>query len=899
MQIREIHIDGFGVFTDKRISGLSPGLNVIYGPNEKGKSTLLEFVRRILFGFDTRKKSLNPYTPARGGTASGSLICELRNGDTITIRRTLGKGGKLQLLNSSGEAGDETTLESCLGHASQEVYQNIYAFSIEELQAFESLNMNGAKNRIHDAGLGMTAHSLADFQKLISESTDKLFKPRGKTHPMQEKLHQIRELESKIQTIRKEAGLYEELQLTMQELDAKQQQLKSARPTLEAQVRKLEMAHKLYPHYVALIHAQEELQNHKLLKPVPDNILQSFDTCKTEFQHLSDRLVEENETLANLKIKINSIRVPNKILDQEQEIIALREQREQIRSVIEDMPQVQQQTQYLEADIQQEAANIGPGWNPQRIENFQTSNVDKNQIASFNDDLTQANQEVKSTKDILQAYKTKKASEAGQGLNIPGWLRLFAPGLIVIGLIACGVGTYFSNIPFILISIGVAGLGFLLWLGLHKGEAFSPKEDPHENTLQENCRQANEQLKNIEQQWVDWLKEKELDPSYTPLQAGEVFSTLKHLSNRILELQRLRERYRQMQTTPSHAEEKLSILSAHCPDIKLPGDLVSSIDLLARELDQARKILGNQQAIDLQIKQQTETIKRLELARQDNRQNLKQFFKSVDVKDESEFQQLLEKQAKAKSLQDLIAEKQQLIQSQVGPGEAYDQFIEFLHTVQPEKIKSDHSENHMKLETLKEELEQLNQNIGQKRSEIKRIASDDDLLACQTEQEVIRLQINILARKWATQKLALAILKLAKRQYEQERQPAVIKSAEKIFSGITQEKYRKIFTSIDSDEIRIAKNSTDPGIGIMEMSRGTREQLYLAMRLGLIEEYENRAEALPMVMDDVFVNFDDQRREQTIQQLANFAASRQVILLTCHEHSLETYKKYGAKQVHF
>ena len=237
----------------------------------------------------------------------------------------------------------------------------------------------------------------------------------------------------------------------------------------------------------------------------------------------------------------------------------------------------------------------------------------------------------------------------------------------------------------------------------------------------------------------------------------------------------------------------MKFLSDHCPEIKLPDDLVSSIDLLARELDEARKHLGNRQAIDLQIKQQTETIRRLELARQDNRQNLQRIFESVDVKDESDFQQLLEKQARGKSLRSLIAEKQLLIQTQVGPGEPFNKFMEFLHNIQPEKIASDYSEHHNNLETLKEELEQLNQSIGEKRSEIERIASEDDLLACQTEQEIIRRQTNALAKKWATQKMALAVLDLAKRQYEQERQPTVIKSAEKIFSGITQGKYRKIF----------------------------------------------------------------------------------------------------------
>ena len=271
----------------------------------------------------------------------------------------------------------------------------------------------------------------------------------------------------------------------------------------------------------------------------------------------------------------------------------------------------------------------------------------------------------------------------------------------------------------------------------------------------------------------------------------------------------------------------------------------------------------------------------------------------MDVKDDNDFQQLLAKQDEKKTLSKLITEKQLFIQTQIGHGEDFDRIIDFLRSAQPEKIKSDLSEQLHDLESLKEELERLNQSIGEKRSEIERIASEDDLLSCQTEQEIIHRQINTLARKWATHKIALAILKSAKCKYEQERQPAVIKSAEKIFSGITQEKYEKIFKSLDSDEIRIAKNPTDPGLGIMEMSRGTREQLYLAMRLGLIEEYENRAEALPIVMDDVFVNFDDERREQSIHQLAGFAASRQVIILTCHQHSLETYKKFGAKQVHF
>lgn len=65
MQLREIHIDGFGIFANKRIKGLAPGINIIYGKNEFGKTTLLEFIRRILFGFPTKKDKTNLYLPVQ------------------------------------------------------------------------------------------------------------------------------------------------------------------------------------------------------------------------------------------------------------------------------------------------------------------------------------------------------------------------------------------------------------------------------------------------------------------------------------------------------------------------------------------------------------------------------------------------------------------------------------------------------------------------------------------------------------------------------------------------------------------------------------------------------------------------------------------------------------------
>ena len=138
------------------------------------------------------------------------------------------------------------------------------------------------------------------------------------------------------------------------------------------------------------------------------------------------------------------------------------------------------------------------------------------------------------------------------------------------------------------------------------------------------------------------------------------------------------------------------------------------------------------------------------------------------------------------------------------------------------------------------------------------------------------------------------MLEQAKVNYEKERQPSVIQSAQKIFSQITDGKYQRIFKPLDSDEI-LADESSGLRKKVYELSRGSREQLYLAMRLGLIEEYEIRSEPLPIIMDDVLVNFDDSRGKKVLEILGSFAKERQVIILTCHKHTVEIYKEFGAQ----
>src|ERR1700752_1309959 len=105
MKITDLKIDGFGVWKDLTLRGLSQELTVFYGPNEAGKSTLMQFMRSILYGVssDQRQKYLPPVV---GGRPGGWLKVQSDDGP-LTISRYADRGptdvGKVTILTATGE----------------------------------------------------------------------------------------------------------------------------------------------------------------------------------------------------------------------------------------------------------------------------------------------------------------------------------------------------------------------------------------------------------------------------------------------------------------------------------------------------------------------------------------------------------------------------------------------------------------------------------------------------------------------------------------------------------------------------------------------------------------------------------------------------------------------------
>lgn len=146
----------------------------------------------------------------------------------------------------------------------------------------------------------------------------------------------------------------------------------------------------------------------------------------------------------------------------------------------------------------------------------------------------------------------------------------------------------------------------------------------------------------------------------------------------------------------------------------------------------------------------------------------------------------------------------------------------------------------------------------------------------------------MLARRAAVARTAVALLEREIERHRAEREGPVLSRASALFSLLTAKRWEGLRVG-ESDaggpEIRCVRG--DRELGVAELSEGTRDQLYLALRLAAIEHHARTGAALPLVLDDVLVHFDDERTAAALMALGDVARTVQVLLFTHEERVAE------------
>ena len=142
--------------------------------------------------------------------------------------------------------------------------------------------------------------------------------------------------------------------------------------------------------------------------------------------------------------------------------------------------------------------------------------------------------------------------------------------------------------------------------------------------------------------------------------------------------------------------------------------------------------------------------------------------------------------------------------------------------------------------------------------------------------------------RWVPLVLAETLMKQAIARFEHEHQPKMLDEVTRMLARMTRDRYTGIRRRLDGTLLVEEEDGSvkEPH----QLSRGTREQLYLAIRLAYVQHYSQNAEPLPLVIDDVLVNFDDDRALGALEVFWEVAESLQVIFLTCHQTTVDLVK---------
>ena len=148
------------------------------------------------------------------------------------------------------------------------------------------------------------------------------------------------------------------------------------------------------------------------------------------------------------------------------------------------------------------------------------------------------------------------------------------------------------------------------------------------------------------------------------------------------------------------------------------------------------------------------------------------------------------------------------------------------------------------------------------------------------------------ARRWAVLKAASALLGGALDRHRAARRDPLMTRAGAIFALLTGGAFVSLDQAFgDDDELQlVGVRRSGENVRVKALSEGTRDQLYLALRLAVIENYAARSEAPPFVGDDIFASFDDERTGAGLEALAAIGDRVQTILFTHHRHVADAAK---------
>jgi len=276
--------------------------------------------------------------------------------------------------------------------------------------------------------------------------------------------------------------------------------------------------------------------------------------------------------------------------------------------------------------------------------------------------------------------------------------------------------------------------------------------------------------------------------------------------------------------------------------------------------------------------------------------NIRELFQYTGVQNKEEYYVRASQNAECYRLQAELKQLDFSIRNSCKTKSEYILLVQLLENNDNNGIKIQFQQLQNQREESQKRVKDILEKKGELQNQVKEMEEDESLTVLQQEYNNLQTRLGEYVKERVKTSLTKHILLKTMKIYETEKQPHVIRNASEYFRLMTNFKYERVFAPIDEAILKVLRNDGQ----IFEpqyLSRGTQEQLFIAMRFALIEEFTKKVE-LPLIFDDIFVNFDHVRLEHILKSLNELSKNHQILFFTCH-FQLHSKMKETMNLVHY
>jgi uncharacterized protein YhaN len=325
LKIVDLQIYGYGQLENVHIR-LFNDVQVFFGENEAGKSTIMAFIHGILFGFPTKQQSNElRYEPKNSAKYGGKITLVHDNYGLVVIERIKGKSaGDVKVVLEDGTSGGEELLKQLLFHFDKNVYQAIFSFNLHGLQNIHQMKGEELGRFLFSAGT-LGTDRLAQTENLLQREMDTRFKPGGRKPVLNEKLHELHELNGELKNAAAKNKEYEVLNRRKEELKHQLEEIDHSLKKIQDYAERLNEWKRIHTLVKEAQFIKKELFDlGEVQFPVRgivrlEQLNQLLHPCKAQITSISERIEALNQEIAVLK--------PNpELVESEAGILALMDQ---------------------------------------------------------------------------------------------------------------------------------------------------------------------------------------------------------------------------------------------------------------------------------------------------------------------------------------------------------------------------------------------------------------------------------------------------------------------------------------------------------------------------------------------------------------------------------------------